>query len=195
MKEDHIVYEFDWTLAQPAFRNLVREIIRKAEKTGKVLALPMALQRGQTFLDLLTMLLAQVNCDGCDAPCCRLISPGRHKFDMLLPEYTRLAAKYGTHHFRKKGNEIIMDMPCSFLRRGAPTPPRELCSIYPDRPLACVLYPFQSGAMDDKGNPMLALDSICPEARRIAKQVYMMSWRIRHQFHQLGENLFMSGVF
>jgi Fe-S-cluster containining protein len=194
MSEESITYVFDWTLEQPAFRKLVREIIRRAEKAGKVLALPMAIRPGQTFLDFLTILLAQVDCDGCDAPCCRHNPEGR-EFKMLPPEYTRLAAKYGAHNFRQKGDGFIMDMPCPFLRKQSPAPLKELCTIYPDRPLACVIYPFQPGATDAEGNHMLALASSCPEARRIAKQVYMTSWRIRRQYQQLGKDFFLSGVF
>ena len=106
---------------------------------------------------------------------------------LLPPEYRRLAEKYGEQHFVRKGDRADLPMPCPFLKSNH-------CTIYPDRPLVCVLYPFQPGATNGSGDMMLALASGCPEGRRIAKVVHMMAWRIRQQFHALGEDNFMKGI-
>ncbi|GAI94236.1 unnamed protein product, partial [marine sediment metagenome] len=106
---------------------------------------------------------------------------------LLPPEFNKLAEKYGENNFIPDGDSGILPMPCPFLKHNR-------CTIYPDRPLVCVLYPFQPGAMDRNGNMMMALASGCPEARRITKAAYLMSWRVRQQFYALGEENFM-GVF
>lgn len=187
-------FAVDWTLDQAAFRDLVRGYIREAEKSGKVLALPMAVYPGQSFLDLLTVLLAEVNCAGCSAPCCRS-NPDGSPLPLPEPEYARLAARYGAQYFRRQGGRPVMDMPCPFLRGTASPPFQDLCRIYADRPLACVIYPFQIGAEDGAGRPQLALASTCPDARRIARQVYMTGWRIRRQYRALGHELFLEELF
>ena len=49
MNDEPIVYEIDWTLGQAAFRNLVRDYIRQAEKKGKVLALSSSCPEARTL--------------------------------------------------------------------------------------------------------------------------------------------------
>jgi len=161
-------------------------MIHRAEKNGKVLALPMEIVPGMTMINLMTLLIAQVNCDGCDARCCKH-NPNGAPLEMLPPEYQRLAEKYGHQHFTVKGEWAYLPMPCPFLKVNR-------CTIYRDRPLVCVLYPFQPGALDGDGHNLLALASKCPEAKRIAGQVYMTEWRIRRQFELLGEGNFMRGI-
>ena len=178
-------YVIDWTLDQEPFKQQVRDLVNRAREEGKVLALPFRAFPGQSELDLMTSLLAQVNCDGCDAPCCRS-NPNGEPITLVPPEYNRLIEKYGEEHFIWNGKLGILKMPCPFLKNNR-------CTIYSDRPLVCVLYPFQPGATDGKGNMMVALASGCPEGRRIGKAAYMMSWRIRQQFYALGEENFMRG--
>lgn len=185
-RKEFMTYLIEWELPQAAFRHQVRDMIHKAEKSGKVLALPMKVASGMVAMDLITMLLAQVNCEGCDAPCCKR-NPNDQPIRLLPPEYRRLAEKYGEHHFIKQGDFGIMPMPCPFLKNNR-------CTIYADRPLVCVLYPFQPGATDGSGNMMLALASSCPEGRRITRQIYMSSWQIRRQFGLLGEENFLEGI-
>jgi len=183
---DYLTYVLDWELNKEAFRHQVRDLIHRARKGGKVLALPMRVFPGQVMIDLMTLLLAQVNCEGCDAPCCKR-NPNEEPIQLPPPEYRRLSEKYGDSHFIRKGDWADLPMPCPFLKSNR-------CTIHPDRPLVCVLYPFQPGATNGAGDMMLALGSGCPEGRRIAKAVYMMAWQIRQQFRVLGEDNFMKGI-
>lgn len=189
---DRLIYTLDWTLSQSAFRDLVRDLIHQAEKKHKVLALPMQIQPGKTFIDYLTLLLAQLDCQGCDAPCCRE-NPDGKLTHLIAPEYERLAKKYGKELFIVKDGKAFLPTPCPFLRKNRPPRHGDLCSIYPDRPLVCVLYPFQPGGTDVKGEDVLSLASSCPSARRLAKDIYMAAWQIRHQYRLLGDKDFWKG--
>lgn len=130
---DKLTYLMDWTLSQLAFHDLVRELIHQAEKKHKVLALPMLIKPDQTFIDYLTLLLAQVDCQGCDAPCCRE-NPEGELTRITAPEYQRLAEKYGKEHFTVKNSKAFLRMPCPFLRKNRPPHRGDLCSIYPEPP-------------------------------------------------------------
>jgi len=176
-------YVIDWTLNLEAFKKQVRDLIHQARKGGKVLALPFQVYPGHPFFDMLVSLLSHVECEGCDAPCCKS-NPEDMPLRLLPPEFNKLASKYGEKNFIPDGDSGILPMPCPFLKHNR-------CTIYPDRPLVCVLYPFQPGATDGANNMMMALAASCPEARRITRAVYLMSWRIRQQFHALGEKNFM----
>ncbi len=182
-QSDYMQYVIDWTLNLAAFKRQVRDLIYQARKGGKVLALPFQVYPGQPFFDLVVSLLSHVDCEGCDAPCCKS-NPEDMPLWLPPPEFNKLARKYGENHFIPDGDSGILPMPCPFLKHNR-------CTIYPDRPLVCVLYPFQPGATDGTGNMMMALAASCPEARRITREAYMMSWRIRQQFYSLGEENFM----
>lgn len=184
--QESMISVINWELPQEAFRHEIRSIIREAHKSGKVIGLPLEATPGQPFLDAMTLLLAQVNCDNCDAPCCRS-NPQGIQTGILPPEYKRLSEKYGKENFIVKGDEAYLPMPCPFLKANR-------CTIYRDRPLVCVLYPFQPGAFNGEDKPVIALASSCPEGRRIALRVFMTSWRIRQQFYFLGEKNFMRGL-
>lgn len=183
--DESFKYVLDWEVDQETLKREVRELIGRARKGGKVIPLPVAVYPGQAAVDLLTVLLAHVNCEGCDAPCCKQ-NPSGEGLTLLPSEYEHLRAQYGEQRFKLRGEWAFLDMPCPFLKKNR-------CTIYPDRPLACVIYPFQPGATDDKGNMLIALASSCPEARRIARAVYMMSWRIRRKFGKLGSADFIKG--
>lgn len=191
--QETMKYLIDWELNQEAFRHSIKDMIRKARKNGKVLALPMEITPGMTFINLMILLLAQVKCDDCDAQCCRM-NPEGDMTPIVPPEYQRLSEKYGKEHFVEKDGQAFLPMPCPFLKKGPYSQLKELCTIYRDRPLPCVLYPFQPGATDGADNMILALASRCPEGRRITKEVYMMAWRIRQQFDLLGEGNFLRGI-
>jgi len=169
----------DWWLPREEVQHRVDDVIQQATESGKVLCLPMQTYSGQVFHDILALLLAQVHCGACDAPCCRQ-NPDDKPSYLMPPEYHRLSKKYGSEHFLVDKEGAFLPMPCPFLENNR-------CTIYEDRPLVCVLYPFQPGAFDDGGNKMIALASNCPEARQITRQVYMSSWWIRHQFGLLDE--------
>lgn len=179
--------EIDWQLDQEPFRRLVDSIINEAKVTNKVIALPLGIHPGQTALDLMTLLLCQVNCDDCHVPCCRE-NPGGLPISILPPEYERLAAKYDVGELKQSDDGTYeLPTPCPFLKGNR-------CSIYSDRPLVCVIYPYQLGGEDGEGNMVLALSSSCPDARRISRLVYMFAWRIRRQFFMLGGEDFMRGI-
>lgn len=169
----------DWGLSREEVKRRVDALIQQAVEGGKILCLPVQTHSGQAFHDLLALLLAQVHCGACDAPCCRQ-NPGDKPSYLVPSEYHRLVKKYGREHFPLDIEGAYLPMPCPFLENN-------WCTIYEDRPLVCVLYPFQPGAVDDGGNSMIALAANCPEARRITRQVFMSSWWIRHQFGLLEE--------
>lgn len=181
-----MAYLIDWNLSQAQFRNQVRDLIHQAEKRGKVLALPLEVQPGQVMLNLITLLLAQVNCEGCDAPCCRR-NPNDEPIELLPPEYKRLEEKYGPQHFIVKDEKAFLPMPCPFLKQ-------DRCSIYPARPIVCVIYPYQPGAVDGEGKVIMAVAASCPEAKRIARNIYMTAWRLRRQYSLLGEFNFLERI-
>jgi len=164
----------DWWQSRRQVKQRVNDLIDQAAKDGKVLCLPIQIRKGRDFYDTLALILSQVHCSACNAPCCRR-NPGDNDTSMLLPEYERLAEKYGRKNFLIKDGKAYLPMPCPFLKNGT-------CGIYEDRPLICVLYPFQTGATDNTGSAMIALASVCPEARRITRNIYMSSWWIRNQF-------------
>ncbi|GAI58349.1 unnamed protein product, partial [marine sediment metagenome] len=130
MSQDYLQYVIDWTLEQEAFKQQVRDLIHRARKGGNVLALPFQAYPGQSFFDLLVSLLSQVNCEGCDAPCCKS-QPEDIPLGLLPPEFNKLASKYGENNFIPDGDSGILPMPCPFLKHNR-------CTIYPDRPLVCV---------------------------------------------------------
>jgi len=172
-EKDSLKWVIDWWLPKEQFCRLVDELIERATASGKVLALPMQIHAGQVYRDYLTLLLAQVHCGACDAPCCRE-NPDSEPTTILPSEYRRLAKKYGEENLVMGKKLAFIPMPCPFLKNNR-------CTIYEDRPLTCVFYPFQHGAFDDNGKSMMALASACPEARRITRQVYMAAWWIGHQ--------------
>jgi Fe-S-cluster containining protein len=186
MNDEPLTSILDWTLSRPAFRNLVRELIHEAEKRGKVLPLPMDIMPGQPFLDQLTVLLARIDCSDCPAPCCRA-NPNNELTRVMPTEYELLAAKYGKENFIVKDGNAFLPSPCPFLRSRH----GELCAIHPDRPLVCAIFPFQPGAEGISSQPMLALASSCPAAKKLARDIYMTAWDLRHFFNRMKEPDFL----
>jgi Fe-S-cluster containining protein len=184
---EYLTYAIDWTLSQSAFHDLVRNMIHEAHKKDKVLALPINVEPGQTFIDLLTLLLARIDCEGCRAPCCRQ-NPAGLPTQLLASEYRRLSEKYGKENFVIKDSAVYLPIPCPFLRSSR-------CSIYEERPFVCVLYPFQFGgsASTPDGAPVMALASRCPASRKLTRDVFMTAWQLRRQFRLLGDKDFWKG--
>ena len=173
----------NWELDQTAFYNQIVDMIKRSHKNGKVIPLPIAFQPGIIGVNQLSLLVSQVNCDRCDARCCKEETYGS-PIEILPPEYSRLQARYGRDKFYFRDNKPCLIMPCTFLYN-------ERCSIYLERPLVC---PFQPGARDGNGNVLMAVASICPEARRIAQRLYMVEWQMRQQFGMLGNDSFIEGI-
>jgi Fe-S-cluster containining protein len=176
---EQLTWVIDWWMPIDEFRRSIDDMIRRAAADRKVLALPIKMHSGQIYHDFLTLLLSQVHCGTCSAPCCRK-NPHDEPFTLLPQEFNRLARRYGREHFVMDNGVGSIPMPCPFLNNSK-------CTIYHDRPIICVFYPFQPGATDETGSKMIALASDCPEARRITRQVYISAWWIKHQFRLLGE--------
>lgn len=176
---DVVEWRIDWWVPLDVLKSNVERLIGEAVEHGTVLCLPINVLPGKPYLDMLTLILSQVHCSVCDAPCCRG-NPRGIPFDLPPSEYERLSKKYGSQHFILGGDgDAIIPMPCPFLEGGK-------CSIYEDRPSMCVLYPVQPGGTDENSKT-LSLAPTCPEARRITRQVYTSAWWIRHQFRMMKE--------
>ncbi len=193
MTDIHVI---NWDLNQEAFQAQVNDLIHRAQQHRKVLPLPIRAVSGLAMIDQMTLLIAQVNCAECNAPCCKA-NPDEKPIQLLPPEYRSLAEKYGEQHFVRKEEGAELPMPCPFLTLAGgedKQPASPLCTIYPDRPLVCVIYPFQPGATEVAGGTVLALASSCPEGRRVAMGVYMIAWQLRQRFRALGLENFLKVI-
>ncbi|MBA7659768.1 hypothetical protein ES703_67760 [subsurface metagenome] len=182
MVQDSMRFEIDWTLDQIQFRAQIRKMIKQARASGKVLTLPLFPESGDGALELITIITSQVRCEGCDALCCKS-NPHGSDLSLLPSEHRRLKEKYGDAHLLATGGEYWIKMPCGFLQG-------DRCTIYPDRPLVCFLYPFNPGGEGEGGRLAIALESRCPEAQRVTKDIYMTSWRLRQSYRSLGNEDF-----
>ena len=174
--QDVLKYEIPWDLEKDEFQVFIRDMIKDCRDNGKVIALPVEILKGEAFMDQMAMLLSQIDCKDCHL-CC--VSGEAGDIDIRPAEYQILCEKYGQSHFVDDGKQISIPYPCSFLQSSK-------CSIYGDRPLVCVLYPFQPGGYGGENGEIfvIAVASSCPEGRRIVRGVYMTSWRLRRQFRR-----------
>jgi Fe-S-cluster containining protein len=177
LREDNEPLKFfiDWELEKDAFQSLVRDMIKNCVDHGKVISLPFIIVRGQSFLDQLGLLLSQVDCRGCNNRCCRT---GEDGIVSLTPQEGRIfLERYGQSIFTTSEEGLAIPYPCRFLEG-------HKCSIYPERPLVCTLYPFQPGGFEgeERRENVIAISAQCPEGKRIARAVYMTTWRLRKQF-------------
>ena len=174
MNDEPLKTYIDWELEKDAFQCLIRDMIKDCVDHNKVIALPITITEGSSFLDQLGMLLSQVNCKDCNR-CCK---SGENNVVSLTPEEGRyFSGKYGQSYFTTFEDNLAIPYPCCFLIGHE-------CSIYSDRPLVCALYPFQPGgfAGEEMKENVIAVASDCPEGRRIARTIYMTIWRLRRQF-------------
>lgn len=181
-------YAIDWGLNRRDFKRLINGLIEKAVKEKRVIPIPIYLSKGNSPIDEVVGILSQVDCQDCDAICCRS-NPNNQPSCMRETEYQDIIKKYGNAMINKKGLKpvflpnglnYLIPMPCPFFNNN------KRCSIYPDRPFVCVLYPIQLGAGEVGGNDMLALASECPEGRRIARSIYLCRWQFRKQLLRYG---------
>lgn len=175
-------YVIDWTLDRSSFRRLIDGLIETAVKEGKVIPLPLEIRPGSTFINLAVTILSQVDCSGCDARCCRANQDGT-PISITLASYRVLERKLGKSRLRNSGVKVAgqqcyFPIPCPFLYENR-------CTIYPHRPFVCIFYPLSDPGEDSSGGPLLSLESRCPEARRIARQVYMCAWELRGKLNEL----------
>lgn len=173
--DDKLAFEIKWDLPEKDFRKSVDDLIARCKAEGKVLALDIAIGNRQSFLDALTLLLSQVDCGGCDAPCCRS-NPDGLPMQIGPNEAARLRWYFkDERQLDFSGDWPTLSMPCPLLEDSS-------CMIYSERPMVCVFYPFNPGATDDQGKDVIALDSRCPEARRIIRKAYLTQWKLRQAY-------------
>lgn len=153
-------------------------MIATCREQGKVLTLPIPLHSGEPFAFQLSLVLSQVNCDKCDALCCK--NDDNHNGITLMSQDREVLEKMNLGHLIKgAGIRPHLAYPCPLLKK-------KQCTIYADRPIACLLYPFQSGgSITDEHILTMAVSSSCPEGRRIARQVFIMAWHIRQRVNMV----------
>lgn len=175
--KDELVVAIDWHVDKEAFERQLRKFIKAARENGKVIPLPVS-----PSLETLLLLLSQVDCSNCEAICCKRGTPGN--VVALAPgEQKALVVKYGDQGFTTTPPAGAISMPCRFLKGNQ-------CSIYPERPLSCMVFPMQTGGevSSDANAPRveaLAVASSCPEGRRIAKAVYKTTWQLKQKYLSL----------
>lgn len=177
---EEMEFVIDWTLDQVQFRSQIRKMIKMASENGKVLTLPLFPEPGRWALELLALILSQVNCEGCDAPCCKS-NPNGENINLMPMDYMRIRDLYGDEGFLYIDGQRYLKMPCRFLKGNR-------CQIYPHRPFVCQVYPFNPGGSEGATTRRFAmsLESRCPEAQRITKAIYMTQWRLRLSYSSLG---------
>ena len=161
--EEDLKVEINWDVDQDKMREQVQGMIEACRRWGKVLVLPLSMSEESIFL-----ILSQVDCRNCDAICCQ---SGPAPVTLLDSEYASMKWK--------KLPERKLSLPCQFLDCN-------LCAIYKDRPMNCLMFPIQRGGRiaDKYGKnheEALALASYCPEARRIAMRAYMVIWEVKYK--------------
>lgn len=171
-------FEIRWDLDRMGFCAQVEAIIEQAMSNGTVLPLPLSLGKGMSAVDLIAAVLADIDCSGCNALCCR--EDGVRNYVSLMPtEATRLYSAFPEMMMKAphetKGGLYKLYQPCPFLEGNR-------CTIYELRPLVCRFYPFQFGALTADKWPMAAVSPNCPEARQIARTLYTVAWDLRNAF-------------
>ena len=176
MSDEEFRFEINWELEKDVFQAAIRDMIKQCTEEHKVISLPIEMIPGNSFFAQIALICSQLNCGEC-SKCCE-IGEGK-PIDITPLEYAYLGAKYGPRNFVTNGTDYAIPYPCPFLKS-------HKCSIYPDRPLVCALFPFQPGgsAGEHRELKVLAVYSHCPESRRIARTVYMNMWRLRRQLER-----------
>ncbi|MFA5385019.1 MAG: YkgJ family cysteine cluster protein [Eubacteriales bacterium] len=169
----------DISLSPRAFNEQLDLFIEMCESTHKSIPLPIAICNGGEFVGQLALLLAAIDCGKCDSICCkRNLGDTNEDIGLLRPEVSRFVAQ-GAKIEQVNEDEFSMEFPCVFCSGEGPG---YNCSIYEDRPLSCTIFPFQDGCFfGEEKKPALAVNSACPEGRRIAKKVYLFVYEFRHK--------------
>jgi Fe-S-cluster containining protein len=167
-------FALNYELPEVEFRHQIEALIRNARKSKMVIPIPCHISG--FGLELMALVLSQINCDGCDAPCCRSPEFAEFGIPLLGTEYQALVERIGMDKLTQIDIKLVgearyLPTPCPFLRKN-------LCLIYDIRPVVCIQYPFQPSAVDEEGSALVGLDPYCPEARRIAKRIYMTYWKL-----------------
>lgn len=176
-----LVAEVNWSLPIRDFVASVNKNFALARANGKSIVLPI-----EASQSTLALLLAQVNCKECDAPCCRM-GPPTNTVALTPTEYRHLTQKYGHAGFKitmiGKHHCGELTMPCRFLSRAR-------CTIYEDRPLSCIAFPLQTGGAyglpGSEPVEAMSLASYCPESKRIARGTYKALYWFKQKIWQIG---------
>lgn len=174
----------DWDLPPREFERQVDQLILQYTAGGKVIPLPIALPPNGKGQDLLVVMLAKIDCSGCDAICCREQPANEDKIAMAPAEFEDLKRKYPTIMHSVHLSEDSVTAPCPLLKDGR-------CQVYHDRPFVCWLYPFEFGAWTvpegtARKEQLAAVSSSCPEARKLAKGIYLSRYQQIHSLQRLG---------
>lgn len=174
-------FEIKWNLDGTSFGAQVEAIIDQARTTNSVLPLPLSLPRGMSGVELVAAVQANIDCGRCNALCCR--EDGVRNYVALMPNEVRRLSGSNPEIMKRAGLEAKngvyrLYQPCPFLQDN-------WCTIYDWRPLVCRFYPFQFGALGAHKQPVASVSPNCPEARRIARRIYMVAWELRRAFSSL----------
>lgn len=174
-------FEINWDLDRTGFCAQVERIIEQSGSNGSVLPLPLSLSKGMSGVELVAAVQANIDCSKCNALCCR--EDGVRNYVALMPNEVRHLRSAYPEIMKRVGQEpqngvSRLYQPCPFLKDNR-------CIIYDRRPLVCRFYPFQFGALTRDNRPMAAVSPNCPEARRIARKIYLVAWELRQSFSGL----------
>lgn len=162
----------DWQAPEEEFKKQVNQMISDGRKFLKVITLPVTPQSDP--IPQLAMLLSMVNCEGCQIECCKQSPTLKYQsVHLTRADCERLNRLELGNHIIGDGINSHLPLPCPFLKK-------HRCTIYNDRPLTCIMYPFQPGGKV-RETPALAVSPTCPEARRIAKRIFNMTYLLKNR--------------
>jgi Fe-S-cluster containining protein len=176
-------FEIDWRLPEAEFRQQIDNLIRDAYENKMVLPLPCHISMSKSGLELLALILSQINCSNCDAVCCRSLDYIESDIPLLKTEYRALVERIGEDKLNQMGIKLVGNT--RYLPRPCPLLNGHSCSVHDIRPNPCINYPFEKPATDSEGLKTITLDSFCPEARRITRDVYMMYWKLFNKMQEI----------
>lgn len=167
----------DFHADENTFRQQVDYIIDQAEKNGKSVPIPLILQKGEAFLGQIALMLSSIDCSACESLCCR---KPMEKDDLgvgLIGSERKFFQANGIQLVDRGEMGWHMPYPCKCYS-GVPG---KGCTIYDKRPLSCTLFPFQPGGFMGENAELetMSLNTICPEGKRLAKEIYLLVHRIK----------------
>jgi Fe-S-cluster containining protein len=155
------------------FKTQINAIIKEAEEHNFVIPLPIIMD-SRDFIGQCGLVLSQINCDACNGKCCRE-SNINLPIHLLNIDYERLKAVVPDKFLSYQEGHGI-SYPCFLLKDNK-------CSVYGERPFVCVLFPIDMSEIDMK--KCIGLNSSCPESRRIARNIWLMRWRLHRSFNDI----------
>jgi Fe-S-cluster containining protein len=156
----------DYSLDREAFMVQVDEMVQLC-KAGKVF-LPLNAPKSRHSM---AILLSAIDCDGCNASCCKANVDGL-PIPLMPSDERKLAGLPAYHPVMSPEGCQGLPLPCSFLVDGQ-------CSIYHDRPIVCIFWPVGEGRIGSKS--VIGLDMNCPSAEKLARKVFATEWLLRNR--------------